>query len=1138
MLNRDVFLTDPDKYRIANQGVAKTSFPPSPAALPTLRGELETFVCDGAYASGLARILEAFLRNAGRGSGTAAWVSGFFGSGKSHLASMLAALWANIEFDDGARAEGLVPDLPAAVKASLHELRIKARGMGGVLAAGDTLGGGTDDPVAATLGIILRAVALPTDVRAAQVAFWLADENILDDVRARLGATFDSDIRNFVLASRFHAAVLAAKPSLAANAETLKGDLRANFQQSPKVTVDLLKTMTRQALLLGRGEIPLTLVVLDEVQQFIRTDPSLTLQVQTIAERFASEFDGRVLLVCTGQQALTDVTDLQKLLGRFPVQVALSEADIDSVIRQTVLRKKPEAKAAVAAMLSSHAGEISRHIHGSRLAHTTHDDGDAVLDWPLLPSRRRLWERILRELDRTGLGGTLRGQLRTTLDAAKLVADKPLGHAVPVDFLYSRFADEAFNAGLLPGETRARIEKLRGGGADERLQARILMLVYMLGRIQGDVEQHGVRPRPEAIADLLIEDLAGEPDLRRRVPELLEELRAAGAVIEVDGDWRLQTKESAEWEQAFRAEEKAQQADQAGIARERRKLIEQAIASVLTGTTSISHGRCNETRRIQRLLPDEKASGDGIVLRVHNGWEVDLPQAEKEIAAAPSSDATIHLLIPERQRSDLDRALIQQRAAEAVLGIKGVPQTNDGKEAQAAMTSRASNALKLAQTIVQDAVANTQVVQAGGTVVGGQLAAAVKQAATNALARLYPKFDDADHPGWAKVFERAHKHKDPDAIKAVDHAGTPDTHPVSKAILAFLGPERRGSDIRNHFEAPVYGWPKDAIEGALVALANAGQLRVTGEDGRPASLPDLARQKLGTCTFRAETTVVQMIDRVAVRGLLADLGIPFENNQEHLAVSTLLDRLGNAAKEAGGDPPAPAAPSVPDSAVLLGLSGNDLLTALADRAKDLKAKLAEWRKAKETIARRLPSWRLAERLVGLGAASQRPALDAVRSGRALLAEPDAVPPIVQAAADELRSRLNAAWEAWKAAWEVAEARLHADPSWNKLGPDDRRRIRESTKLLPAAEPRVATPQDIAEALAARSLSDWENLAKALPARTDDALAEAAALLVPKARQVTLPGGVIEDVGALETWLAKLRDRVTEALADGPVIPKV
>jgi hypothetical protein len=116
---------------------------------------------------------------------------------------------------------------------------------------------------------------------------------------------------------------------------------------------------------------------------------------------------------------LSDVQNLQKLLDRFPVQVALGEADVDAVICKTVLLKKAGAEKHIRAMLSANAGEISRHLRGSRLALTVQDDGDAVLDWPLLPSRRRVWERILRELDRTGLGGTLRGQLRPTLDAAR-----------------------------------------------------------------------------------------------------------------------------------------------------------------------------------------------------------------------------------------------------------------------------------------------------------------------------------------------------------------------------------------------------------------------------------------------------------------------------------------------------------------------------------------------------------------------------------------------------------------------------------------------------------------------------------------------------------------------------------------------
>jgi hypothetical protein len=67
-------------------------------ALEELRGELSTFVCEGQYADGMQKILRSYLANShGKTSQKAAWVSGFFGSGKSHLLKMLCHLWQDTE---------------------------------------------------------------------------------------------------------------------------------------------------------------------------------------------------------------------------------------------------------------------------------------------------------------------------------------------------------------------------------------------------------------------------------------------------------------------------------------------------------------------------------------------------------------------------------------------------------------------------------------------------------------------------------------------------------------------------------------------------------------------------------------------------------------------------------------------------------------------------------------------------------------------------------------------------------------------------------------------------------------------------------------------------------------------------------
>jgi hypothetical protein len=87
--NREVFFRDPAATKIPNDGVAKVIEPRTPGEWEVLRYELESFVCDGEYERGLERVLSAFLENLQRPEQPAVWVSGFYGSGKSHFVRVL-----------------------------------------------------------------------------------------------------------------------------------------------------------------------------------------------------------------------------------------------------------------------------------------------------------------------------------------------------------------------------------------------------------------------------------------------------------------------------------------------------------------------------------------------------------------------------------------------------------------------------------------------------------------------------------------------------------------------------------------------------------------------------------------------------------------------------------------------------------------------------------------------------------------------------------------------------------------------------------------------------------------------------------------------------------------------------------------
>src|SRR5689334_10302520 len=114
MLNREVFAVDPTGRKLPNDGYAALDPPRTNAEWNVLKSELQQFVSEGEYRDGMRRLLSSYLANLDRNTQPACWVSGFYGSGKSHFLRVLTYLWSNPTIDSvSARSLVNLPDIVA-----------------------------------------------------------------------------------------------------------------------------------------------------------------------------------------------------------------------------------------------------------------------------------------------------------------------------------------------------------------------------------------------------------------------------------------------------------------------------------------------------------------------------------------------------------------------------------------------------------------------------------------------------------------------------------------------------------------------------------------------------------------------------------------------------------------------------------------------------------------------------------------------------------------------------------------------------------------------------------------------------------------------------------------------------------------
>lgn len=1150
--NRDIFAIDPTAGDIPNLGVAKVGNPEDQKAWSTLEWELKSFVCEGEYESGLERILDQFLTHLGQDQQPAAWVSGFFGSGKSHLMKVLEYLWRNPVLPSGSTARDLARLTPD-IDRHLIELTNSANREGGIWSAAGTMSSSAAGSVRlAFLNVIFASAGLPRQYAPARLAIFLQQQGMLEQVSESIkakGKELDRELRNLYVSPYLAQALIDAGAAFGTTPAEVTAALRDQYRQVDDISDDeMLDTMDEVLQLQSKtpGKVPLTLIVLDEMQQYINDDNDRALAVQHVVEGCSSRFDSQVLVVATGQAALTANSTLQKLQDRFSVTVQLSDTDVETVVRQVVLRKKPDQVDAIKATLAGVSGEIDQHLGGTKLEAKGADRDTLIADYPLLPTRRRFFERTLRSIDKAGKSGVLRTQLKIVHEAVKSVADKPVGHVIGGDFVFTSEAASMQQSGVLLKEIDETIRGLQDGTPAGELKSRVCALIFLISQLPQDgVNDSGLRATAPWIADLLVEDLADDgADLRKQVPVLLDQLVTDGRVIKIDEQYLLQTEEGAEWTADYNRRQAAIRADSGRLSTLRSGRLLTAIDAEVGGI-KITQGMAKVPRSIAREFGDNLPAADGNAVPVwfRDEWSVSDAAVKNAAAAAGTDSPVVFVLLPRVEADAIRDALATHAAADETVNSRSEPQTDEGRQAKHAMQSRVRDAERALTTLFEGVVAGARVFQGGGNeLTVTTLRSTVQQAAEKSLIRQFPKFGVADQDGWGKVVSKVREGAS-DALNQVGWSGEVLANPVAKEVFARIpGGGVKGSEVVKLLKDPNYGWEPDAINGALLVLLANGNIRAE-LDSKPIAGPkELPATQVGKATFYKEDEPPSLHERMAVRGALTAAGVVYTEGQEGAAISGLLQYLTDLAAQAGGAPPLPVASESAHVAELRQLAGNALVKQTAEHAADLKVDISRWKELAGGRQSRLDQWdrlnRLLNHAAGLeGLDNVRQQRDAIESGRQLLDEPDPVAPLIEQLCTALRTARNETIDRIKQVDEHERAALESDEGWHALSDEQRNALRVAHSLQPFSDADAISHDELLAALDARSLAALNEQALVIPARVQAARRAAAALLAPEEKRVnvTPSSATLKSHDDVNQYVDGLRVQLGQHIDDGAIV---
>ena len=423
----------------------------------SLRIELDEYVITDEIGKRLETFLDAY-NNYDTANGV--WISGFFGSGKSHLLKMLALLMENREVD-GTRAfdifEEKLIDQPMLLGALRKAVSVPSKSI--------------------LFNIDQKAdVISKTDVDALLSVF----QKVFDEACGYYGklphiAQFERDLddRGQLAAFKDAYAAAAGKPwergreqaalerkNIATAFASVTGgdpadaaDILGQYRADTRVSIEDFANKVKAWIDKQAPKFRLNFFV-DEVGQYIAENVKLMTNLQTIAESLNTKCKGQAWVIVTSQQDMEAIIgdgkafqsqDFSKIMARFGVKMPLNSADVAEVIQRRLLSKTDEGQVRLGNLHDREENNLKTlfdFTDGSIKLKNFDGRAHFVSSYPFPPYQYMLFQMAITSLSQhnafEGKHSSVgeRSMLGVFQEVAKKMADQPVGGLATFDLMF------------------------------------------------------------------------------------------------------------------------------------------------------------------------------------------------------------------------------------------------------------------------------------------------------------------------------------------------------------------------------------------------------------------------------------------------------------------------------------------------------------------------------------------------------------------------------------------------------------------------------------------------------------------------------------------------------------------------------